>query len=237
MIDLFLKNTHPQWHPILKIALAQVDVDYLVALQQQQNWLPGIDRILAAFSLPLDKVKYVLMGESPYPRQNSANGYAFWDNAVNKLWNHTGLHKEVNRATSLRNWIKMLLFARGDLSADFSQTAIAKVDKSKLCQTAYDLFNSFIDKGFLLLNASLVYEENAVYWHAKQWKPFINSLLIQLNHLNPTIQLLLLGNVAKKIDTSQLIFIKAEHPYNISFITNPIVVQLFKPLDLLKMNK
>ena len=45
-----------------------------------------------------------------------ANGYAFWDAAVNELWSDNGLSKAVNRATSLRNFIKMLLVTEGALS-------------------------------------------------------------------------------------------------------------------------
>ena len=44
-------------------------------------------------------MRYVLFGESPYPRAQSANGYAFWDAAANSLWaEEGGLHQLLNRA-------------------------------------------------------------------------------------------------------------------------------------------
>ncbi|WED44490.1 uracil-DNA glycosylase family protein [Legionella cardiaca] len=234
LVHSLIKNTHPQWHPILSSALQMVNKDYLVSLQQNQDWLPGLNNLFAAFSLPLQDTKYLLLGESPYPRPESANGYAFWDNSVQNLWSKTGLSKEVNRATSLRNWIKMLLVARGDLKNDLSQPAIAALDTSLFCQTASDFFTTLKKKGFLLLNASLVFKKGEVRLHARAWKPFMNSLLEQLAAQNSSIKLILFGNIAKEIPQNKIFScLIAEHPYNLSFINNPQVLEFFKPLDLL----
>ncbi|MGC1181919.1 uracil-DNA glycosylase [Legionella sp.] len=212
-----------------------MDKNYLHQLMSQTNWLPGIDRLFAAFSLPLAKTNYILLGESPYPRPASANGYAFWDNAVEMLWSQNGLSTAVNRATSLRNWIKMMLLARGNLEAtDTSQATIAKLDKSTLVQTGEQLFSRMMEKGILLLNASLVYSEGMVPYHARQWKPFMQSLFAQLALVKSTVQLILLGKIAETSSQDKLpVGLIAEHPYNISFITNHNVIKFFKPLDLL----
>ncbi|CDZ79091.1 uracil-DNA glycosylase [Legionella massiliensis] len=233
MQDL-IESTHPQWHKILTKALQLVDPQYLQQLRNSQDWLPGISNLLAAFSIPLNETKYILLGESPYPRQQSANGYAFWDQAVDNLWSISGLSKEVNRATSLRNWIKMLLTARGDLQSDCSQPAIAALDKTQYWQTGEQFFNSLINKGFLLLNASLVFSEDKVRFHARQWQPFMHSILLQLAEQNPSLQLILFGRIAEQVPEINLFScLIAEHPYNLSFITNSQVLAFFKPLDLL----
>jgi len=229
-----MESVHPQWRRLLDEALAQMDADYLDQLQLATDWLPDKKYLFAAFSIPLASTHYILLGESPYPRTQSANGYAFWDNAVESLWSKSGLSKEVNRATSLRNWIKMLLHARDDLSQDFSQPAIAALDKSAYVHTAKQLFATLIGKGFLLLNASLVYSEGKVDYHARHWRPFIHSLLNQLADYNDSLQLILFGRVAKQVPEANLFLsLAAEHPYNLSFITNPEVIAFFKPLDLL----
>ena len=230
-----LEQAHPEWHTILTQSLQTVSTDYLQQLQSSsENHLPALSSLFAAFSLPLSSTRYILLGESPYPRSQSANGYAFWDAAVGSLWSPTGLSKDVNRATSLRNLIKMLLHARGDLVDDFSQQAIARLDKSGYVQTASQLFNAFIQRGFLLLNASLVYSEGNIPYHARQWRPFMHSLLIQLADYNPKLQLILFGRIAAQVPEASLFTgLIAEHPYNISFITNPDVVAFFKPMDLL----
>jgi uracil-DNA glycosylase len=226
---------HSDWKEILVQALAVMDQDYLQQLMNAPDWLPGARRLFAAFSLPLDKTEYILLGESPYPRPDSANGYAFWDNAVDSLWSPKGLSTAVNRATSLRNWIKMMLVARGDLDVtNTSQERIAALDKRDLVQTGEQLFCGMMDKGILLLNACLVFSEGKVPYHARQWKPFMQSLFSQLALVKSTVKLILLGKIAETISQDKLsVGLIAEHPYNISFITNQNVIEFFKPLDLL----
>lgn len=232
---LRLDNIHPQWLPIVKTALDTVDPDYIKRLEQSV-WLPGEPDIFNAFSLALDKTSTILLGESPYPRQQSANGYAFWDASVDCLWSDKGLAKSVNRATSLRNFMKMLLCAEGRLITDFSQPAIAQIDKQGFISTATELFQNMMQCGILLLNASLVLSDKPVSYDAKAWQPFVKSVLRQLSEKKPSVRLLLFGKIAQRVAPwcpSTLDRITAEHPYNLSFITNPKVIDFFKPLNLL----
>lgn len=233
-MEHLITKAHPDWHEILSHSFRAMDLDYLKQLQKYENWLPGLGSLLAAFNMKRAAMRYILLGESPYPRQVSANGYAFWDASVHYLWSETGLSKSVNKATSLRNLIKMLLSARGDLSEEVSQEAIARLDKSQYIQTAEELFVAFMRKGFLLLNASLVYREGQVSYHARHWRPFMQALLHQLADDNPSLKLVLLGKIARQVPQTHLLpGLLAEHPYNISFITNPDVLVFFKPFDLL----
>ena len=111
--------------------LSQIDPDYL-----QQLAHSGTGFRPQKYSMhfpPLDQVNYVLFGESPYPREESANGYAFWDASVKELWSETGPRQKVNRATSLRNMLKMLLIAENMLDKnDQSQQSIARLNKQSL---------------------------------------------------------------------------------------------------------
>jgi uracil-DNA glycosylase len=128
----------------------------------------------------------------------------------------------------------MLLIARGSLTNDTSQQAIANLDKADMLQTSEDFFKRILNKGILLLNACLVYSEGKVPYHARYWSPFMQSLLEQLSQIKPSVQLILFGKIANNIPQDKLsIGLVAEHPYNISFITNPHVIQFFRPLDLL----
>lgn len=231
-----IKTTHPEWHDILHRCIACLSQEYQQTLTQSPTWLPGFSALFNAFTIPLSSTRYVLLGESPYPRESSANGYAFWDAAVGNLWNETGFSKAVNKATSLRNLMKMLLFARGDLTHDFSQKAVANVNRTRLLKTADDLFTKLIQRGFLLLNTSLVYAPNEVTYHAKQWRPFMDELLLQLKRHSDIIpiKLILFGKLATNLPQAESFSsLKAEHPYNLSFITNHEVVNFFKPMDLL----
>lgn len=231
------ESIHPEWRPLINSALKSVSGHYLQDLSTSAQWLPGMSKLFNAFSLPLSKTRYILLGESPYPRQQSANGYAFWDGAVDTLWSDSGLSKAVNRATSLRNFIKMLLVAGNHLNSDTSQKAISRLSKQAWISTIEQLFTNLLSKGFLLLNASLVLSERPVNQDAKAWRPFLAELLTQLAEARPDITVLLFGRIAEKIAPicpPQLALLCAEHPYNISFIHNLSVVKFFAPLDLLK---
>lgn len=239
MTNFNLCTVDPSWQECIEQGLKHVDATYLTNLSQSSHWLPGPEKIFNAFSLPLTKVNYILFGESPYPRAESANGYAFWDAKVDELWSSSGLTKTVNRATSLRNIIKMLLIAEERLDpTETTQEAIAQLDKHHLVQTGADLFMNFIKHGFLLLNATPVLQPNAPLKDARAWQPFTKALLNYALDHNPHIQFILFGNIANAI---KLLFpspltppLCAEHPYNLSFIHNPQVLQFFKPLKLMQ---
>lgn len=237
-----IEAADPSWHSCLQEALEKMDPEYLNCLYKTTDWLPGHHKIFNAFSLPLSQTNYILLGESPYPRKASANGYAFWDAAVNQLWSDTGLSKPVNRATSLRNIIKMLLIAEGKLTPnETTQAAIATLQKNNLVTTNDELFTNFLSHGFLLLNTTLVLRTGQVQKDAKAWHPFIKHILDFVFEKRPEVQLMLLGNIAnsieKRINLEETRRFYAEHPYNVSFITNPKIIHFFQPLHLLCRNK
>jgi uracil-DNA glycosylase len=236
-----LKDTDRSWQPLLSLALEAMDPAYLEQLSDSTDWLPGPHAIFNAFKLPIDKTRYILFGESPYPRAASANGYAFWDARVEAVWSDTGLTATVNRATSLRNLIKMLLLANGDLTtSNLNQATIAQLNKSNYIATLPELFQNLLAHGFLLLNTTLVLSQETVATESRYWHPFIQTLLSALSQQAYPPQLILLGKVSEKIrplaDLYHFDYLLAEHPYNISFITNRSVLAFFKPLNLLKKN-
>ena len=136
----------------------------------------------------------------------------------------------------LRNLIKMMLVADDRLtSKDTSQAAIANLDKTQLVQTNIELFQNFLSRGFLLLNATLVLRPNLVRADAKAWQPFLLELLDFIASNRQNIQLIMFGNIAKILNSYTKSFkrVISEHPYNISFIKNPAVLDFFRPLSLL----
>ena len=219
-------------------SLASLDYSYLKFLNENNDYFPDRNTFLNAFKhLKPDEVKYILFGQDPYPRKESAIGEAFIDGAVESLWSEDGgLSKQVNRATSLRNIMKMLLYAHGYLTGDFSPAAIKKVNKEGLIKSIFDLRDNFVANGVLLLNAALIFtspKDSAT--HIKKWQPFIKALLKQLPG-KPT--LILLGNFAQKHigslpEAKKSPKVEFEHPFNYSFITSKEVVEFFKPMRLL----
>src|SRR5690606_17798883 len=180
----------PAWQPLLKAALERVhenDPAYLPALARD-HYLPTQGRLFAAFRQPLDAIRYVLVGEGPYPRPDSATGVCFMDGAVDALWSDKGLSKPVNRATSLRNFMKMLLVADGQLALENTTgTAMAGIaDRARassdpVIQTLPELQMNLVNQGFLLLNATLVFRTHVPpSREAKAWLPFLQVVLSAL---------------------------------------------------------
>ncbi len=236
-----MREVHPSWLDTVEKAYAMLDVEYRVWLQEART-IPEQPRIFNAFkTLPREDVRYILFGQDPYPRAVSATGYAFIDGAVDRIFSNTGLSKPVNRATSLRNFVKMALVCEGLLDpCDLSQSAIAAIDKRGLIRTIDDLRKNFERNGVLLLNASLVYEEKASSRrHAAAWRPFIRSLLASMDENR--VRLILFGGIAKEIrklpEASRFSQIATEHPYNVTFIHNPEVHALFAPMRLMRANE
>jgi uracil-DNA glycosylase len=249
MIDI----AHKSWRPIIAAGLNAIDLaypDYLASVADD-HFLPNGGRVFAAFTQPIDAVHYVLVGEGPYPRPDSATGVCFMDGAVTSLWSEKGLSKPVNRATSLRNFMKMLLVADGQLSVE-QTTGDALVEVAhnarsspdRVIQTLPELQAKLTGHGFLLLNATLVFRPHVPpVKEAKAWLPFLQTILAALaDHAEragktpPT--LVLWGKIAVQLEAlpANSRFPKkiSEHPYNLTFIANPVMQKLFGPMHLLR---
>ena len=234
-----LDNVDASWKDILENALSALDDEYLEFLKTDDSYFPNQNNFFNAFkTLPLEKTKYILFGQDPYPREESAIGYAFIDGKVGDIFSENGLTKEVNRATSLRNFMKMALLCDGALSDDFSKDAVASVDKTSYIKTINHLRENFEKNGVLLLNMALVFtRKEDSKKHVKAWNSFIKALLYGLKEKD--IELILFGKMAEvleKVDEAKS-FKKhtMPHPYNIGFITDTNAHRLFKPMRLLSL--
>lgn len=253
--DFFLRDierAHPSWQPILRQGLRAVQREFPSYLSDlaRSSFLPTAHRLFAAFSIPFDEVRYVLVGEGPYPRDESATGYCFMDGAVNSLWSEDsagGLSKPVNRATSLRNFIKMLLVAekRIDITQTTGASLIPAVVKLRsapdvFVQTMPQLQANFLRHGFLMLNASLVFRpEVAPAVDARAWMVFLQEVVHAIAQLQRRPAFILWGKIADKLGhisyLSEFHIHKSEHPYNLSFIANSNMQSLFAPMRLLHL--
>jgi uracil-DNA glycosylase len=241
-----LDRADPSWRPYLVAGLEAVvraDPAYLAALADD-DYLPTGQRLFAAFALPVEKVRYVLVGEGPYPRAESATGVCFMDGAVGELWCDSGLSKPVNRATSLRNFMKMLLVADGQLQpGDTGGAALAPVAAAARgngsIQTLAQLQDNLTRNGFLLLNAALVFRPHvAPAVEARAWLPFLQTVLAALARQPSPPTLVLWGKIAEQLkrlqETTHFPQVCAEHPYNLTFIGNEGMQRLFGPMRLLR---
>jgi len=178
-------------------------------------------------------------------------GYCFMDGAVNALWSNKGLSKQVNRATSLRNFMKMLLVADGHLKKGHTSgtamepiAAQANAPDSPWIQTRAELQDKLLGQGFLLLNAALVFRPQVLpLKDARAWQPLLQAVLAALaeqvkSHHASLPVLVLWGKAAELLSAlpANALFprVVSEHPYNLSFIDHPGMQGLFGPMQLLQ---
>ena len=242
-----LDRADASWRPHLLAGLEAVAAAHPTYLAQlaTDDYLPTDGRLFAAFALPVASVRYVLVGEGPYPRAASATGVCFMDGAVGDLWSAAGLSKPVNRATSLRNFMKMLLVADGQLQsgatggADMAAVAASARGNAAAIQTLPELQANLTAHGFLLLNASLVFRTTVKpVADARAWLPFLQVVLRTLAALAPPPTLVLWGKIAEELkrlpETARFPHASAEHPYNLTFIEHAGMHALFGPMQLLR---
>ncbi|MEB0138349.1 MULTISPECIES: uracil-DNA glycosylase [unclassified Undibacterium] len=247
-----LAAADPSWQAALQAGLQAMhaaDPDYLPALVAH-DFLPSEGRLFAAFTQPLAAVRHILVGEGPYPRAASATGVCFMDGAVSHLWaaDGSGLAKPVNRATSLRNFMKMLLVADGLLAPDCTTaSAMAALgdEIGGLIQTLPQLQQNLHAQGFLLLNASLVFRDHvAPAKDGKAWQPLLrcvfDALIAHHAHAGLALPVLVLwGKIAEQLtlikEVAAFPQVRSEHPYNLSFIKNQEMQNFFRPMQLLKI--
>ncbi|HAT8172633.1 TPA: uracil-DNA glycosylase, partial [Legionella pneumophila] len=55
MYENLLVGCHEEWKEILMKALNTMDSCYLKQIQEDSHWLPGLNQLFSAFSLPLSQ--------------------------------------------------------------------------------------------------------------------------------------------------------------------------------------
>ncbi len=226
---------HSSWQDTFQKAYASLTPEFQAYLETEV-YLPQKERVFAVFSRPKSTVRQVLLGESPYPREHSANGYAFWDANVHALWSTEGLSKRSIVPHHFVILLKCCCIAKGDLQKPFLAKDIAILPKQHMIQTLDELFWKNDQKGILLLNASLTWsKDRPVTWHAKQWHSFIVSHFKGFDWSksgcrDSIIWKKLLKNLNTYLKKNCMI---AEQPYVLTFIENQSVLEYFKPLNLL----
>ena len=216
--DRLLRDVHCSWRELLSDALDRLDTAFLDSLESDAHiWLPGPDNCFAAFSVPRCEVNVVWLGESPYPRENSANGLSFYDGEVTDLFrNGRGLHP---MGTSLRNILKAWFVAIGCLEEDeTNQGDIDRMCKERLISNLSDLFNRGKTNGWLWLNTALSLWPDpnearpSLRLQICKWLPLIETVLRDVSERRPESRVVLLGEFAREfayiVDTPLI----APHP-------------------------
>ena len=201
--------------------------------------IPSNKDIFNGFNIPAKDVKYIIFGESPYPRIESATGYAFIDGKVKEIWGESGLSKEVNKATSLRNLFKTALVAENIISPDKTTKPYLKnINTECFVNSMEELRVNLNNNGVALLNSCLSLRQGKVQrTDVNIWGNIIDKFLLDLFYQNKNITLVLWGNISKRIKDMDSFkyyqYIESEHPYNKSFIESKKMQSFLKEIKFL----
>ena len=205
-VNQLLAPAHESWRGFLRDALGRMDPVSIQRLEENPGWLPGYDKCFAAFCVPRECVKVVWLGESPYPRPESANGFSFWDANIQCVFgSNGGLSAEVNKVASLRNLFKAWFVATGRLQKDAtSKDHIPDMPKDGLAVNVAEVFENGLREGWLWLNTglSLYTGPNAEKKEVQicRWLPLVESVLQDASRGGAEI--VLLGEKARKFELS-----------------------------------
>ena len=172
----FSKKFHPSWHKHIKPFIESAECDLIFShLKSRSNMghkiMPISHNTFKAFEIPMEEIKVVILGGSPY------NGIADGVTIANGLFLDCS-HIAVP-SYELRN------FYRGIEIEIYNGLSLQYRDTQSI--------DYLTQQGVMMLNASLTTEEHTN--HEEVWESFINHVMKILDSLN--IPIIFIGELAK----------------------------------------
>jgi uracil-DNA glycosylase len=155
---------HESWHPFLQPIF---DNDFSLQLIKNQilptnNFYPEKHNIFRVFSMPIQDIKVVILGQDPYPNENQAIGYAF---AVNQNCKAPASLRIISRELSIEG------FETGSFNDYLSD---------------WKNLSHWVDQGVFLLNTALTVEKKKAGSHLNLWVSFTRQIIrIISKEVNP----------------------------------------------------
>ncbi|MXW50084.1 MAG: hypothetical protein F4Z84_07495 [Gammaproteobacteria bacterium] len=228
-LNRLLRPVHPSWRNLLCEQLQNLDEAFAEELEADPHWFPGADRCLAAFSVSRFDVRVVWLGESPYPRQESATGLSFQDGAVDEMFRSDGrLAVRINRATSLRNVLKACFVATDRLAVgQTSSDHVRLMDHNGLVTRLGEIFDRGQQSGWLWLNAGLsLRPELPRTAQIRNWEPLVNAVLQDVSARGARVALM--GKFAERFEPVCHNPLVSVHPRREEFMVNQDVTGLLR---------
>lgn len=150
------KLIHESWHPFLQPLF---DEDFSVKLLNNQilpncNYYPEAQNIFRVFSMPMDQIRVVILGQDPYPNKDQAIGLSF----------------AVNQNCPMP---KSLTIIANEVMMEYSDTGQFYNDLLLLQKSEWRTLQHWVDQGVFLLNAALTVEEKKIGSHMQLWQMFV----------------------------------------------------------------
>ena len=217
------------WRADVAEWLETVDDRFLKALEGN-DWWPGIDKCLVAFSGNV-RPRVVWLGESPYEGEDRATGLSFLDGTVGAIFRGDAFDVAVNKAASLRNILKAWCIADDRLEdGQTNREYVHAMRKDGLAQQITEVFQHGVENGWLWLNSGLSVGGPLVKSaHLCGWWPFVSRVIASASDANAKV--VLLGSWAKTYRSDVAdneLLVESTHPRNEAFLEDASVRELLR---------
>jgi len=173
--------------------------DELRELSYTETILPPINKVFNIFYyLPLDRIKVVILGQDPYPKDNDAIGISF---SVGKS------NKKQNRSKSLNSSLRNIYNEIEDslkIEMNFKNTSLIP----------------WVEQGVFLYNTALTVKEGKTESHLDLWYEFSLQVIEYISKNRDDLVFMLWGAKAQKykknIDIRKHFVIETSHPSGFS---------------------
>ena len=167
---MIFEDIHESWTPIFEKWKIELEYNLKLYNNTENNIYPPKKEVFKIFSMDINLIKIVILGQDPYHGENQANGLAFSVNYGCKIPpSLKNIYKELKLEFPLRNYE----FTHGNLE------------------------RWFIDEKIFLLNCSLSVEESKPSSHMKLWSIITDDIIKFISDNNKKCIFLLLGNYSK----------------------------------------
>ncbi len=196
-MSIFLQNIHQPLHNSWNGFLDQPNIKELQKIEKnigKKPYTPTTERVLHFLTVPLSKVKVIILGQDPYPQENVATGRAF---EVGTLQTWDAPFRQV----SLKNIIRLIYKTYYNKVDSFKNIREWNRENGAITEPN-QLFKAWEKQGVLLLNTALTCETGKSASHSKLWRNFTGELLHYINQKSPDTCWILWGGHAQKITES-----------------------------------
>jgi uracil-DNA glycosylase len=164
-----MEQIHSSWKSLFD--QYNFDLDYMDEICG--SYFPKKENIFRVFSMPLEDIRVVFLGQDPYHGPNQAHGLSF------------SVEKSIKAPPSLLNMFKELKQEFPERNYSFTHGSLEK----------------WHENGIFLLNCALTVEKAKPLSHKEIWSDFTDEVIKFIAKNNKDCVFLLLGNFAKSKKT------------------------------------
>lgn len=155
------------WQPIISLLYEEPLKTLREKVLPEISYQPQKMDIFRVFEMPVDKIKVVILGQSPYPTPGDATGLSFATNKDRKL------------PVSLRIIQKEIIDSAAETTVELNRDSIN-----------WRTLDHWRQQGVFLLNAALTVETGKAESHLKYWEDFTKRVVSFISVKNPCLWLL-----------------------------------------------